>query len=94
MEQNEKIGFHKGALDCLVKERNELSRLLNIVNSLVEMHIRGLRDEGVDINKEAQEAKAAQDQNDNDEIKDIEIQEGFNDIDKAIEENSKIKIDD
>ena len=94
MEKDEKIGFHKGALDCLVKERSELTRLINIVNSLVEMHIKGLQEEGIDITKEAQDAKNTQDQIDNEKITDPEIKEGFKDIDQAIEENSKIKIDD
>lgn len=55
MEKQEKIGFHKGALDCLVKERAELIRLVAIVDSLIKLHVKALKDEGVDLEKEIKE---------------------------------------
>lgn len=45
----EKTGYHKGALETLLKERAELSRMLNIVNSLVENHAQVLEESGVDV---------------------------------------------
>lgn len=51
--KQEEIGFHKGALSTLVKERQEMLRILQIVEQLMQMHIKGLQDLGVDLNKEA-----------------------------------------
>ena len=59
MDKNEKIGFHKGALDCLLKERAELARILSIVDALIQMHTKSLADEGVDIKAELEKAKQA-----------------------------------
>jgi len=53
----EQIGFHKGALSTLAKEREELMRILQIVEQLMQMHVKGLKDLGVDLEKMAQEAK-------------------------------------
>lgn len=51
--KQEQIGFHKGSLSTLAKEREELARILNIVEQLMQMHIGALKDLGVDIQKEA-----------------------------------------
>lgn len=51
--KGEQIGFHKGSLSTLAKERQELSRILGIVEQLMQMHIGALKDLGVDIAKEA-----------------------------------------
>lgn len=55
--QAEQIGFHKGSLTTLAKEREEFVRILNIVEQLMQMHIKALKDLGVDLEKEAKEAK-------------------------------------
>jgi hypothetical protein len=52
MSKEEKIGFHKGALSTLAKEREELSRILNIVEEIMKMHVSALKEEGVDLNSE------------------------------------------
>ena len=54
----EKIGFHKGSLATLTKEREELMRMLQIVEQLMQMHIKELKDLGVDLVKEAKKAAA------------------------------------
>ena len=59
MGKDEQIGFHKGALSTLVKEREEMAKILGIVEQLMQMHIKALKELGVDL--EAQ-AKAAQGQ--------------------------------
>jgi hypothetical protein len=46
---DERIGYHKGALETLSKERQELTRILQIVEQLMQMHIGELQDLGVDI---------------------------------------------
>ena len=38
----EQVGFHKGALTTLAKERQELSRILQIVEQLMQMHLKAL----------------------------------------------------
>ncbi len=57
VNNDEKIGFHKGALTTLAKEREEMLKILSIVEQLMQMHIKGLQELGVDLQKEAQETK-------------------------------------
>jgi hypothetical protein len=47
--RDEKIGFHKGSLDSLLKERSELARLLSIVEQLISMHAKALQDMGINL---------------------------------------------
>ena len=54
--KDEQIGFHKGALATLAKEREEMLKILNIVEQLMQMHIKGLKDLGVDLAAQAQTA--------------------------------------
>jgi len=54
---DEQVGFHKGALTTLAKEREELTRILQIVEQLMQMHIKGLKDLGVDLETAAKEAQ-------------------------------------
>ena len=53
----EQIGFHKGALTTLAKEREEMLKILSIVEQLMQMHVKSLQELGVDLQKESQ-AKA------------------------------------
>ena len=57
MAKEEQIGFHKGSLTTLIKEKQELERLLHIVNTLVQAHVKGLKELGVDLEKEAKSRK-------------------------------------
>ena len=54
--KDEQIGFHKGSLTTLAKERQELRRILGIVEQLMQMHIKALKDIGVDLEAEARKA--------------------------------------
>ena len=54
--KDEQVGFHKGALTTLAKERQELARMLGIVEQLMQMHIKALKDLGVDLEAEAKKA--------------------------------------
>lgn len=56
--KDEQIGFHKGALTTLAKEREEMLKILSIVEQLMQMHIKGLQELGVDLQKESQKPKA------------------------------------
>jgi hypothetical protein len=58
--KEEQAGFHKGALSTLAKERQELARILQIVEQLMQLHIGALKELGVDLEKEAQEAMQPQ----------------------------------
>ena len=61
MNKDEQIGFHKGSLSTLSKEREEMGRILGIVEQLMQMHIGALKELGVDLEKDGQapEAKPA-----------------------------------
>lgn len=56
---DEQIGFHKGALTTLAKERQELARILGIVEQLMQMHLKGLKDLGIDLEAEAKKVMDA-----------------------------------
>ena len=55
--RDEQIGFHKGALTTLAKEREEMLKILSIVEQLMQMHIKSLKELGVDLQKEAQKPR-------------------------------------
>lgn len=59
VSKEEQIGFHKGALSVLAKEREEMAKILSIVEQLMQMHVKALQELGVDLQKMAQEAKEA-----------------------------------
>ncbi len=56
VSQDEQVGFHKGALATLAKEREEMQKILAIVEQLMQMHIKALKELGVDLEKAAKEA--------------------------------------
>lgn len=57
VSKEEQIGFHKGSLSTLAKEREEMLKILNIVEQLMQMHIKGLKDLGVDLEAAARNAQ-------------------------------------
>ncbi len=57
INKDEQIGFHKGSLTTLAKEREEMLKILSIVEQLMQMHIKNLQDLGVDLQKESAKAK-------------------------------------
>ena len=58
MSKEEQIGFHKGSLSTLAKEREEMKKILSIVEQLMQMHVKALKDLGVDLQKIAEQANA------------------------------------
>ena len=56
--KDEQIGFHKGSLTTLAKEREEFSRILGIVEQLMQMHMGALKELGVDLENDAQVQEA------------------------------------
>jgi len=57
MSKEEQVGFHKGSLSTLAKERQELMRMLQIVEQLMQLHIKELKDLGVDLEAEAKKVE-------------------------------------
>ncbi|MEK6947798.1 MAG: hypothetical protein AABX19_00990 [Nanoarchaeota archaeon] len=57
MPNEEKIGFHKGCLTTLSKEREELLKLVNITEQLMGMHLNALKELGIDIEKDAKKTE-------------------------------------
>lgn len=55
-DNNEIIGFHKGAVSTLAKERMELIKIVQVTEQLMQAHLKALQDLGVDLEKEAEEA--------------------------------------
>lgn len=55
--KDEQIGFHKGAIATLLKERVEVIKMMNIINALLNAHVNELKKMGIDITKPAPGAK-------------------------------------
>lgn len=49
MSPAEEIGFHKGALNTLIAERNELIKMAGTVEAIMQAHIGALKKLGVEI---------------------------------------------
>ena len=49
MSKEEETGFHKGALNTLVAERNELIKMAQTVESVMQAHLKRLKELGVKI---------------------------------------------
>lgn len=61
--KDEQIGFHKGALATLAKERQELLKMVSVVEQIMQMHVKALQELGVDLQKMAEEAEKQQNTN-------------------------------
>jgi hypothetical protein len=55
MSKEEQIGFHKGSLATLAKEREEMVKIVQIVEQLMQAHIKALKDLGVDLEAQAKD---------------------------------------
>jgi|GEM_PF-693924 len=49
VSQEEEIGIHKGAINTLLAERNELIKMLSNVEVIIQAHIARLKELGVEI---------------------------------------------
>lgn len=59
MSKDEQVGVHKGSLSVLAAERNELVRMVTVVEQLMQAHIKALKELGVDLEAEAKKAQQA-----------------------------------
>jgi hypothetical protein len=57
MSKEEEIGFHKGAINTLVAERNEIVKMVANVETILQAHLKRLQELGVDIGVGAEEKK-------------------------------------
>lgn len=53
------IGFHRGSVDVLAKEQQELVKMVNITQQLLQMHITALKELGIDLEAEMKRAQEA-----------------------------------
>lgn len=51
--ETEEIGFHKGALNTLVAERNELIKMIQNIEAIMQAHLKRLEEMGVKIETQA-----------------------------------------
>jgi len=51
MSKEEEIGYHKGAVNTLANERTELLRIIQLVEGLIQVHLKRLEELGVKISK-------------------------------------------
>ena len=51
MSREEEIGYHKGAMSTLMNERNELIKMAQIVEQIMQAHMKRLEELGVKIEK-------------------------------------------
>ncbi len=59
--KDEQIGFHKGSIAVLSKEREEMLRIGQITEQLMQMHMKALAELGVDLKEfAAEEAKKSE----------------------------------
>ncbi len=52
MSPEMEIGFHQGALNTLINERNELIKMAQVTEQIMQAHIKRLEELGVKINTE------------------------------------------
>ena len=51
VSKEEETGYHKGALNTLVNERNELMKMVQITEALMQAHMKRLEELGVKMPK-------------------------------------------
>ena len=51
MSREEEVGYHKGAINTLMNERNEFLKIINIVDTFLKGHMKRLEELGVKINR-------------------------------------------
>ncbi|MEK6919000.1 MAG: hypothetical protein AABW73_03085 [Nanoarchaeota archaeon] len=49
VSRDEVVGYHKGCLNTLVSERNELLKIVQITESLMQAHLKALKDLGIKV---------------------------------------------
>ncbi len=55
VSKDEQIGFHKGSISVLSKEREEMLKIAGITEQLIQLHLKQLEELGVDTSEVKQE---------------------------------------
>jgi hypothetical protein len=55
MTPEEEIGFHKGSLNTLAAERNELAKMVGNVEAIMQAHLKRLEELGVKLETQGQQ---------------------------------------
>ncbi len=55
MPKETEIGFHQGALNTLVNERNELFKMIQNIESIMQAHLKRLEELGVKVQQKNEE---------------------------------------
>ena len=53
ISKEELIGYHKGSINTLISERNELLKIVQITEQLIKAHVKELEGLGININSGA-----------------------------------------
>ncbi|MEK6848333.1 MAG: hypothetical protein AABX65_01745 [Nanoarchaeota archaeon] len=61
VSKEEQIGFHKGAIQTLLNERNELFRIVKVTETLIQAHAKELEALGVKLQQEKPSESSLQD---------------------------------
>jgi hypothetical protein len=51
MSKDEEIGYHKGAIMTLANERNELIRIIQTIDTIMQAHLKRMQELGVKVKK-------------------------------------------
>ena len=51
MSKEMEIGFHQGALNTLVNERNEMFKMIQNVETIIQAHLKRLEELGIKVQK-------------------------------------------
>ena len=57
MSKEEQIGYHKGSINTLMAERNELIRIIGVTEGLMNVHVKELEKLGVKLDKKEESVK-------------------------------------
>ncbi len=57
VSKDEQIGFHKGAISVLSKEREEMLKIAGITEQLIQLHLKQLEELGVDVSEVSKEVE-------------------------------------
>ena len=52
MNRDEEIGFHKGSLNSLLAERNEMVKIIGTIEGIMQAHLKRLQELGVTIDNQ------------------------------------------
>jgi len=52
ISKEEEIGFHKGTVNTLANERNELVKMIKNVDLIMQMHLKRLQELGIKVSNE------------------------------------------